>query len=111
MFDACSITTEQAATCLLSADIGTKQLMKIFDKRPNKLIYVPDSDSTGKLKMDRNIRKIITYCPYQGLEIYVYNVPKPYKDLNELKIATGKNYILKKECSKYGENLFEKSIF
>ena len=111
VFDACSITTEQASTCLLSADIGVKQLEKIFMKRPKKLIYVPDSDKTGKLKMDRNIKKFITYCPYQGLEVYVYEVPKPFKDLNELKIATGKNYILKKECSRYGDNLFEKSIF
>jgi hypothetical protein len=31
--------------------------------------------------------------------------------LNELKIGTGKNYILYKECEKYGENLFSKKIF
>lgn len=111
VFDACSLTIDQAATCLLSADIGTKQLEKIFDKRPKKIIYVPDSDRTGQMKMDKNIKKILMYCPYTGLEIYVYNVPKPFKDLNEQKIATGKNFILKKECYEYGSKLFAKSIF
>lgn len=109
--DAMSITTDQAASCLLSADIGNKQLEKLFDKQVKKIIYVPDTDITGKLKMDKNISKIIEYCPYSGLEIYIYDIPKPFKDLNELKMATGKNYILYKECEKYGENLFHKSIF
>ena len=111
VFDAASITVDQPATCLLSADIGINQLTKLFSKKIKRIIYVPDSDRTGKLKMDRNIKKFITYCPYDGLEIFVYNIPSPYKDLNELKIATGKNYILKKECYEYGSNLFEKSIF
>jgi 5S rRNA maturation endonuclease (ribonuclease M5) len=110
-FDSMSLTRDQASTCLLSADISTKQLEKLFDKKVKKIIYVPDSDETGRIKMDKNISKILTYCPYTGLDIYVYNIPKPYKDLNELKIGTGKNYILYKECEKYGENLFSKKIF
>lgn len=101
VFDAMSITSEQAASCLLSADIGVKQLGKIFEKKPKTIIYVPDSDETGIKKMYRNINKIITYCPYSGLNVYIYNMPKGYKDLNEMKIKTGKNYILKKECEKY----------
>lgn len=100
-FDAMSITAEQAATCLLSADVGTKQLEKIFDKEPKIIIYVPDQDETGIKKMNSNIKKILTYCPYSGLDIYIYNVPKGCKDLNDMKIKTGKNYILKKECTKY----------
>lgn len=100
-FDAMSITAEQAATCLLSADVGTKQLEKIFDKEPKTIIYVPDQDETGIKKMNSNIKKILTYCPYSGLDIYIYNVPKGCKDLNDMKIKTGKNYILKKECTKY----------
>ena len=110
-FDAMSVTKDQATTCLLSADIGVKQMEKMFDKNVRKIIYIPDSDETGRIKMDRNIQKIITYCPYTGLEIYVYNVPKPYKDFNELKIATGKNYVLYKECERYGDQLFTRRIF
>ena len=100
--DAMSITTDQAASCLLSADIGIKQLSKLFEKKPNTIIYVPDRDKTGQVKMQNNINKIITYCPYSNLNIYIYNVPEGCKDLNDMKIKTGKNYILKKECIKYG---------
>ena len=110
-FDAMSITTDQAATALLSADIGLTQLEKIFKKKPKSLIYVPDHDETGRKKMDSNIKKILTYCPYTGLEIYIFDVPNGCKDLNDMKIKTGKNYILKKECEKYGSNLFSRSIF
>ena len=102
-FDAMSITKDQPASCLLSADIGTKQLSKIYEKKPKTIIYVPDQDEVGLKKMQRNINKIITYCPYTGLNIYIYNVPKGCKDLNDMKIKTGKDYILKKECIKYGE--------
>lgn len=97
-FDAMSITSDQAATCLLSADIGIKQMEKLFDREVKSIIYVPDNDETGHKKMAANIKKILTYCPYTGLKVYVYNLPDHIKDLNELKIKTGKNYILKKEC-------------
>jgi len=99
--DAMSLTIDQPATCLLSADIGIYQLDKIFAKKPKRIIYVPDNDETGHIKMNNNIKKIFTYCPYSGLEMYIYNLPNGIKDLNELKIKTGKNYILRKECSKY----------
>ena len=101
VFDAMSITEDQAATALMSADIGTKQLEKLFDRQVKTIIYVPDQDETGKKKMIGNINKIMKYCPYTGLEIYIYNIPDGFKDLNEMKVATGKNYILKKECVKY----------
>lgn len=97
-FDAMSITSDQAATCLLSADIGVKQMEKLFERDVKAIIYVPDNDETGHRKMAANIKKILTYCPYSGMKIYVYNLPDHIKDLNELKIKTGKNYILKKEC-------------
>lgn len=103
VFDAMSITKDQPASCLLSADIGTKQLSKIYEKKPNTIIYVPDQDETGFKKMQKNINKIIAYCPYSGLNIYIYNVPKGCKDLNDMKVKTGKDFILKKECIKYGD--------
>lgn len=71
-------------------------------KKPKTIIYVPDQDETGIKKMQKNINKIITYCPYQGLNIYIYNIPKECKDLNDMKVKTGKDYILKKECIRYG---------
>ena len=110
VFDAMSITADQPASCLLSADIGVKQLEKIFDKKPNTIIYVPDQDETGIKKMQRNINKLITYCPYQGLNIYIFYVPEGCKDLNDMKVKTGKNYILKKECIRYNDSILNRRI-
>lgn len=110
-FDAMSITVDQPTTCLLSADIGVGQLNKLFEKKVKKIIYVPDNDETGHKQMDKNIKKIISYCPYTGLDIYTFNLPSDCKDLNDMKIKYNKNYILKKECEKYGRNLFARSIW
>ena len=76
-FDAMSITVDQPATCLLSADIGVEQMSKLFDKNVKKIIYVPDNDETGHRQMDKNIKKLITYCPYSGLDIYTYDLITP----------------------------------
>lgn len=108
--DAMSLVEDQPATCLLSADIGIEQLNKLFGKKPNSIIYVPDQDKTGLAKMDSNIKKILTYCPYEGLDVKIFTLPDGCKDLNEMKIKTGKNYILKSECSNYN-SLFQRSLF
>jgi len=101
VFDAMSLTVDQPATALLSADIGREQLKKLFDKKVKTIIYVPDKDETGKKKMNSNISKLFNYCPYEDLDIYIFDVPDGCKDLNDMVIKTGKNYILKKECRRY----------
>ena len=112
VFDAMSLVPEMGAVSMLSADIGVKQMEKLFDREVRNIIYVPDKDKTGKIKLEKNIKKLIQYCPYNGLNVYIYEIPEAdCKDLNDLKIKTGKNYILKSECSKYGDNLFERSIW
>ena len=105
-FDAMSITVDQPATCLLSADIGVGQMEKLFEKHVKNIIYVRDNDETGRLHLEKNINKLVTYCPY-GLNIYTYDLPKDCKDINDMKIKYGKNYILKKECTKYEKKLFD----
>lgn len=101
-FDAMSMD-EQVATCMCSGDLSSKQLIKIFSKaKPKTIIYVPDQDETGMKKMDANIKRIYTYADYTP-KILVYNIPDGYKDLNELKVKTGKNFILKKECVEYNK--------
>ena len=105
-FDAMSMD-EQTATCMDSGDLGEKQIMKIFSKKPNTIIYCPDQDETGARKMDKNIENLYRLCPYtENLKIYIFNVPKPYKDLNEMKVGNGKNFILKKECELYKKKVF-----
>lgn len=101
-FDAMSID-EQTATCMCSGDLSSKQLIKIFSKvKPKTIIYVPDADETGIKKMEGNIKRIYTYADYSP-KILVFNTPEGCKDLNEMKIKTGKNFILKKECSLFRE--------
>lgn len=111
-FDAMSMD-EQTATCMCSGDLSSKQLIKIFGKaKPKTIIYVPDQDETGMAKMDANIQRIYTYADYSP-KILIYNIGNGCKDLNELKVKTGKNYILKKECVEYtkhnkrGKHLWE----
>jgi DNA primase len=84
---------------ILSAHLSKTQLIKLFEKLPKKIILVPDTDKTGKETLQRNIDLIYTYKPASiKTEILIYNIPDEYKDLNEMKIKTGKNYIDDNEC-------------
>lgn len=107
VFDAMSIDrNEQTATCIGGAFLSTKQLIKIFSKaKPKRIIYVPDQDETGQKEIDKNVKNIYLCADYTP-EILIYNVPKPFKDFNELLVNTGKNYILKKECEQYSKLRF-----
>lgn len=112
VFDAISVDpNEQTATCMGGAFIMPKQLQKIFNKaKPKTIIYVPDQDETGFAKMHDNIKRIYTYADYSP-NILIFNPPAGCKDLNDMLVNTGKNFILKKDCEKYkGErkHLWEK---
>ena len=102
-FDAMSMD-EQAATCMCSGDLGIKQIEKIIAKKPNYIIYARDNDETGSRTMKKNIGKLIMYG--YDKPIYLFEMPEHIKDLNELKMKTGKNFILKKECSLYKQTAF-----
>ena len=102
-FDAMSMD-EQAATCMCSGDLGVKQIEKIIAKKPNYIIYARDNDETGARTMKKNIGKLIMYG--YDKPIYLFEMPEHIKDLNELKMKTGKNFILKKECSLYKQAAF-----
>ena len=54
--------------------------------------------------MKKNIGKLIMYG--YDKPIYLFEMPEHIKDLNELKMKTGKNFILKKECSLYKQTAF-----
>lgn len=100
--DALSLNPKQIGTAMLSADLGTKQIIKIMNKGVSKIIYVPDSDKTGAEKMNKNISNLFYYYPPSvNLEIFIYNIPKPFKDFNELKMNTGKDFISYDECEVY----------
>lgn len=103
--DALSFHEDQVATAMCSGDLGVKQIQKIINKSPRKIIYVPDQDETGMKKMDKNISELLYfYPPSLELDIHVFNIPKPFKDFNEFKQNTGKDYILYEECELYKKN-------
>lgn len=99
-FDAMSLD-EQVATSLCSGDLSPKQVKKILTKvHPKNLIFVVDQDKTGREKLEKNINTFTTYADYSP-NIYIFNPTDGCKDMNELKVKTGKNYILRSECEKY----------
>lgn len=103
--DALSFHEDQVATAMCSGDLGVKQIRKIINKTPRKIIYVPDQDETGMKKMNKNINELLYYYPPSlDLDIYIFNIPKPFKDFNEFKQNTGKDFILYNECELYNKN-------
>lgn len=102
-FDAMSLD-EQVATCLCSGDLSPKQVKKILTKaHPKNLTFVVDQDKTGREKLEKNINTFTTYADYSP-NIYIFNPTDGCKDMNELKIKTGKNFILRKECERYNKS-------
>lgn len=104
VFDALSIDSP-SSTCMLSADLGKRQALKILDTVPKNIIFVPDNDATGHRTLQKNIAILKLYKPSSiDLNIYVYQLPNDVKDLNELRVKTGKNKISIDECEVYNPN-------
>jgi len=103
VFDALSLD-HQVGTCLLGARLSKEQAIKIWDRAPKRIIFVPDTDATGYNTLKSNIEMLKSYKPSSlgGSKIYVYHIPEPYKDFNEMKIKMGKNRIDLSECVEYG---------
>lgn len=110
VFDAISISNVPA-TCMLSADIGKKQIKKIAEKEVNKIIFIKDNDETGELTLKRNINKLINYYPPSiNLEIFTYNIPKKYKDFNEYCMAENVNEVFLDRIEKFDNNKIDLSF-
>jgi hypothetical protein len=86
---------------LLSADIGIKQCIKILNKAPNTIVFVPDNDEAGRKTLDKNIKTLLYYKPPSlDLRIMIYEI-EGAKDFNELCILTGEHYIYLQKCKEY----------
>lgn len=95
---------DQIGTAMLSADLGKEQAIKIIEKVPSKVVFVPDSDEAGMKTLYKNIKKFLLYkWPSLKIDIYIYYI-KNVKDFNE----TGRNYIDIKKCEKFLKNDFNK---
>lgn len=74
----------QVGTAMMKAHLSSTQASKIWNRMPGRVILVPDTDKAGQEALKRNISMIGKYKPPSlNSEILVYDIPKPYKDLNE----------------------------
>jgi hypothetical protein len=97
VFDAISLRPPQFGTALLSSDLSRDQAIRIFEKAPFKIIFVPDNDDTGRKTLSKNIQFLLRFRPSSlETEIFTYEI-KGAKDFNE----TGRYDIELKECKKW----------
>jgi hypothetical protein len=97
VFDALMLG-KQVGTAMLSSEIGREQIIKIWNRAPESIIFVPDSDETGKRTLNRNIKMMIKFKPPSlDAKISIYYIDERYKDFGE----TGKNFIDINDCLLY----------
>jgi len=103
IFDAISLK-EQIGTVMLSDTLCKSQAIKIVDRAPSRIVFVPDNDEAGEKTLQKNINKILKYkLPSLDFEIFIYYI-KGAKDFNE----TGKTYINIDKCVKWDNNPIKK---
>ena len=94
----------QIGTATLNANLSKAQTVKILDRAPSTIVFVPDNDDTGKRNLDKNIETLLRYKPPSlKLDVLVYTIEEG-KDLGE----TGKNSIDVLECKKWNRKDFSK---
>ena len=104
VFDALSLD-KQVGTAILSARITEAQVKKIWDRAPERIILVPDNDETGDKTLEWNLKRFLEFKPVSlNTKLYIYNIPKEFKDFNEMKIKTGKSNIKLNECIEFSRN-------
>ena len=107
VFDAMSLD-DQIGSAVLNNKINKNKVIKILDKDPKRIIWVPDADDKKETRelieknLIFNIEQFINYkMPSQSIEQLIYRLPEGYKDFNALKVKTGKSFIDKSECEVY----------
>jgi hypothetical protein len=104
IFDALTLD-KQVAFPMLSADLSKTQAIKLFAKAPRRIIYVPDNDETGERTLRKNLDILHFYKPSSiSCAIGIYHLPPTIKDLNELKVKSGKDFIDFSECEEVKRN-------
>jgi DNA primase len=87
----------QVGTAMLSADIGKEQCIKILNRAPNTIVFVPDNDEAGEKTLERNINLLMKFKPPSlDLKVLTYKV-EGAKDFNESK----QNHIFLMKCEKW----------
>jgi hypothetical protein len=106
IFDAISLR-RQIGTAILSNNLRTGQAIKIVNKCPKNIVFVPDMDDAGRESLERNISMIKKYSPPSlDIKIFIYYT-KGYKDFNESKL----NSIGLDECEEYKKFNLKKMLW
>lgn len=119
VFDALSLHKPQVGTAMLSNRLKSKQITKILDLAPERIVFVTENDKNevaikaGKKNLDWNLRTMMKYKPPSlNIKFYIFNPPVEYKDFNEYSAATGKHSIdIEKECKLWKPNEIDVSSF
>jgi DNA primase len=105
VFDALMLD-KQVGTAMLSADINKTQIIKIWNKAPKMIIFVPDNDKAGKKTLDKNINLLLRYKPPSlNTKVLIHEVLY-YKDFSE----SGCNSINISECFEYNPKSLDRLL-
>ena len=106
LFDA-MVIDNIPATAIMSADLTMSQAKKIMWKAPKDIIIVPDNDETGERTLKKNI-ELLNYVKPKSLNynIWLYHLPKEFKDFNEFANKTNEFFIDKQKIIRYNKNRF-----
>lgn len=105
LFDAMTLE-EQIGTAKIKSVLTEKQIIKIWDKAPRKIILVPDNDKAGFYSVKRDYDLLRRYKPPSlKSKILIYEIPDSYKDFNEFnekkidenKATTFNDYMIRKK--------------
>lgn len=93
IFDALTLE-KQIGTATLKSVASIKQIIKILDKNPKRIVFVPDNDEAGKNSININLKNFLKFkAPSQNIKFYIYLLKK-VKDFNE----SGKKEIKIEDC-------------
>lgn len=105
VMDALSLGGGQVGTASLTNILTEKQIIKILDLSPERVILVPDNDAKPiareitEKNMIKNLNNLKLYKPESlNTKFYIYRLPKEYKDFNEYVLKTGNNNIKIEDC-------------
>ena len=110
VFDAMSLDYPQVGTSMLSSVLKDGQAKKIVEKKPKRVILVPDNDEKIETKLTiltnltKTYDKLMNAKKYkQKFEVMIYRLPEGYKDFNQYKQETGNGIIFLEDCKPYNK--------
>lgn len=118
VMDALSLGNGQVGTASLTSVLSEKQIIKILDLSPERVIIVPDNDEKPSTKeiiernLEKNLKNFMLYKPESlTTKFYIFRLPKGIKDFNQYVLETGKDFININECELYNPRKINMNMF